>query len=217
MANIAKEIRVGIIDDHVLLREGLSAVLQRTGRYDIVFEGETANDAVAFVEKHHPDVILLDLGIEGGGLEALRKIKDRNSDVFCVVLTSCDDPLKAMAALSMGAEGYILKGIKSDDLLQALEGILARKTYVSPDFAMRLVSAVNLQKSVEKPKCALNHREEQVITAVQHGLTNREVANQLKLSEQTVKFYMSSAMQKLGVRNRVSAVQEYQRQMAQGE
>ena len=82
---------------------------------------------------------------------------------------------------------------------------------------MRLVSAVNLQKGVEKPKCALNHREEQVITAVQHGLTNREVANQLKLSEQTVKFYMSSAMQKLGVRNRVSAVQEYQRQMAQGE
>jgi DNA-binding NarL/FixJ family response regulator len=121
-----------------------------------------------------------------------------------------------MAALSMGAEGYILKGIKSDDLLQALEGIVSNKTYVSPDFAMRLVSAVNVQKAVEKPKCSLNHREEQVITAVQHGLTNREVASQLKLSEQTVKFYMSSAMQKLGARNRVSAVQEYQKQMAQG-
>jgi DNA-binding NarL/FixJ family response regulator len=165
------------------------------------------------VATHAPDLVMLDLGMEGGGLDALRRIKASHPETFCVILTSSDDPLKAMAALSLGAEGYILKGIKAEDLLPALEGILARKTYVSPDFAMKLVSAVNLQSQVAAQRSSLSHREEQVMAEVQHGLTNREVAVRLRLSEQTVKVYMSSAMQKLGARNRVSAVQEYQRQM----
>lgn len=215
MEKLDAKIRVGIVDDHLLLREGLAAVLSRSERYSIVFEGESAQDAIMSVAAVQPDLVILDLGMDGGGLEALRKIKSDYPDIFCVILTSSDDPLKAMAALSLGAEGYILKGIKAGELLQALDAILARKTYVSPDFAMKLVSAANQQSQSTAQHTCLSHREEQVLEEVQNGLTNRQVAVRLKLSEQTVKVYMSSAMQKLGVHNRVSAVQVYQKQAGQ--
>lgn len=216
MAAIGHRTTVGIVDDHALFREGLAAVLTRSMQHTVVFEGETADDAVNNVMTHLPDLVLLDLGLPGNTIDALRKIKERAPGTFCVILTSCDDPLKAMAALSLGAEGYILKGIKGDDLLQALDGILQRRTYVSPEFAMRLVTAANAQSRKASQTSDLSYREEQVIREVQNGLTNREVAAQLKLSEQTVKFYMSSAMQKLGVKNRVGAVREYQRRMSPG-
>lgn len=215
MAVASKISTVGIVDDHALFREGLSAVLSRSMQYSVVFEGETADDAVSSVLTHLPDLVLLDLGLPGNTIDALRKIKERAPKTFCVILTSCDDPLKAMAALSLGAEGYILKGIKGDDLLQALHGILQRRTYVSPEFAMRLVTAANAQSRKSHQTTDLSYREEQVIREVQNGLTNREVASQLKLSEQTVKFYMSSAMQKLGVKNRVGAVREYQKRTSE--
>ena len=212
LAKLAEKNRVGIVDDHVLLREGLGSVLMRSGEYDIVFEGETSTDAISGVVRYEPDIVLLDLGIEGGGLEALRQIKADYPKIFCVILTSCDDPLKALAALSLGAEGYILKGIKSKDLLHALTGILAKQTFVSPDFAMRLITAVSEKSNNASQSASLSYREEQVISEVQNGLTNREVGQRLNLSEQTVKFYLSSAMQKLGVKNRVSAVREFQKQ-----
>ena len=216
MAAMGHRTTVGIVDDHALFREGLAAVLTRSLQHTVVFEGETADDAVDMVMTHLPDLVILDLGLPGNTIDALRKIKERVPGTFCVILTSCDDPLKAMAAMSLGAEGYILKGIKAPDLLQALGGILQRRTYVSPEFAMRLVSAANAQSRRASQTSDLSHREEQVIREVQNGLTNREVAAQLKLSEQTVKFYMSSAMQKLGAKNRVGAVREYQRRMSSG-
>ena len=211
MSEVRKMARVAIVDDHVLFREGLAAILARSERYEIVFQGECAQDAVKGVIDHAPDLLLLDLGMPGESLDALRKIKSIAPETFCVILTSCDDPIKAMAAMSLGAEGYVLKGIKSDNLLVALDGILSKQTYVSPEFAMRLIKAADEASQKKNQSRLLSHREEQVITEVQKGLTNRQVADRLKLSEQTVKFYMSSVMQKMGVHNRVAAVQAYQR------
>ena len=213
MAKLAKAARVGIVDDHFVLREGLINVLSKSGVFDVVFDVSTATEVVAATEKHQPQLVLIDVGIEGGGLQALRAIKEENPDVYCVMFTSCDDPLKALGALSQGAEGYILKGINPTDLVQALQGILANQSFVSPEFASKLVEAAVKKTERPKPVSNLTHREDQVMKKVKNGLTNRQVAESLKLSEQTVKYYVSSAMQKLGVHNRVSAVQAYQQHM----
>ncbi len=208
-------ITVGIVDDHIIVREGLDAVLTRSGIYRVVFSAETAAQALLGFSTSPPDIVLIDLGIEGGGLEVLQKIKSTHPSTLCVIFTSCDDPTKALVALALGAEGYILKGAASGELLRALDSIIARKTYVSPDFATRLVSAVNTKPQNGGTATDLSYRERQVICEVEKGKTNREVAIQLKLSEQTIKCYMSSAMQKLGASNRVGAVREFQRQMGQ--
>jgi two-component system, NarL family, nitrate/nitrite response regulator NarL len=211
MGTRIESVSIGIVDDHSVVREGLAAILERLSNYRIVFQGSTAKEALAGVIAHEPRMVLLDIGIEGGGLEALRTIKEACPDTYCVMFTSCEDPVKAMAALSLGAEGYVLKGIGAADLVTALDGILADRTFVSPEFATRLVDAATQASRKQREQTTLSHREEQVMCEVQKGLTNRQVAEQLRISEQTVKYYVSSVMQKFGVRNRVGAVQVFQR------
>jgi two-component system, NarL family, nitrate/nitrite response regulator NarL len=113
--------------------------------------------------------------------------------------------------MSLGAKGYILKGIGSDELVGALKAVLNDQSYVSPEFAMKLVTAANAGREAEHANRYLNVREVQVITEVEKGLTNRQIAERLKISEQTVKYYMTSLMQKYGVTNRTLAVLEHRK------
>jgi two-component system, NarL family, nitrate/nitrite response regulator NarL len=211
MATVQKEIRIGIADDHSIVREGLVRVLRKIPHARVVFETKTAEDAIRLATEQEPDLMIVDLGMEGGGLNAIRMIHERTPDVRCVVFTACEDPMTAITAMSLGAKGYILKGIGADELVKALKSVLNDQSYVSPEFAMKLVSAANARKEAAVEEANLNVREVQVITEVEKGLTNRQIAERLQISEQTVKYYMTSLMQKYHVSNRTLAVLEYRK------
>ncbi len=206
-----KDILIGIVDDHCIVREGLVRVLRKMQGARVVFEGANAFEAVDLAVKHEPDLLIVDLGIDGGGLNAIRLIGERAPNVRCVVFTASDDPKAALAALTLGAKGFILKGIGAAELVSALQSILSDQSYVSPEFAMRLVEVANATGGTVAADLHLNVREVQVINEVEKGLTNRQIAERLKISEQTVKYYMTSLMQKYGVTNRTLAVLEHRK------
>jgi len=209
MATSITGVRIGIVDDHAVIRSGVTSMCQADNLLKVVFEGGTATDAYRLVLEHSPDVLLLDVHIPGGGLEALKEISRDFPKVRCIMFTGSEDASIAMAAIAAGAKGYILKGVSAANLISAIHVVMENRSYVSPEFAWRLVEAAQEAKNSKMPSDGLHHRESQIIKEVEKGSTNREVAERLKISEKTVKHYMTSIMQKFGVSNRVGAVVAY--------
>jgi two-component system nitrate/nitrite response regulator NarL len=214
--NEGKTIKVGVVDDHAVVREGVVNILQGHNGMTVVFQGASADEAVALCREHRPDLLLIDQGIPGTGLAAVRTLQEELPSIVCVIFTAGDDPLVAIEALTIGASGYILKGISGNDLRTALVRILEGDSYVSPEFATRLITAAGAPVKTRNPNATLNAREEQIMMRVEKGLTNRQIAEELNLSEQTIKGYMSGIFEKYDVSNRVSAIREYQAEKASG-
>lgn len=202
-------ISIAIVDDHPILRQGLVAVLKTDHKFRIVAEGACAADALEIAKVHRPEIMLLDLNIPGEGSEALRQICIEFPSTRCIILTACDSADAAVAALSSGAQGYILKGVSGNDLKSAILTVANNESFVSPEFATKLLTSVQ-KRAVQTFDSPLSHRETQILREVEKGLTNRMVAEKLSISEKTVKYYMSSIMQKYGVSNRVSAIVAHQ-------
>ncbi len=204
-------VSLAVVDDHPILRHGLVAVLGSEPRFKVVAEGGSSTEAVQIANQHRPDVMILDLGIPGGGIEALKQICIEVPSTRCIVLTVCDSAETAIGALNAGAQGYILKGVSGADLKAAIWTVFNNESFVSPEFATKLLRAAQIkQQDTSQANGRLNHRESQVLREVESGLTNRKVAEKLGISEKTVKYYMSNIMEKYGVRNRVSAVVAHQ-------
>lgn len=202
-------IRVAIVDDHPIFREGVAFTIRSSQNFDIVAEGASAEDAIRIAQEHLPDVILLDVSMPGGGIEAARAISADCPVVKVIMLTVSEHEEDVTKALEAGANGYILKGTSGTDLLTTLQSVSRGESYVSPGLAARLlaVSMRNVrQQSRPAEQVDLTKREEQILELVARGLTNKEIANNLTISEKTVKHYMTNVMQKLQVRNRVEAV-----------
>ena len=205
-------VSIAIVDDHPILRQGLAAVLRNEPRFRLVAEGGSATEALQIAQLHRPDVMILDLNIPGSGMEALKQIAVEFPGVRCIVLTVCDSADTAIAALNAGAQGYILKGVSAADLKSAIFTVFNNESFVSPEFATKLLSAAqNKTRDAPISDTRLSFRESQILREVEAGLSNRMVAEKLRISEKTVKYYMSSIMQKYGVSNRVSAVVAYQK------
>ena len=206
MSNLL-QVSLAVVDDHPIVRQGLVAVLGREPQFTVVAEGATAGDALSLAVKHRPTVMVLDLGIPGGGgIEALKQIRALVPSTKCVILTVCDEAETAIAALDAGARGYILKGVSAHDLKAAIWTVINDESFVSPEFATKLLRAAQSSNDRGQENDCLSHREEQVMAEVEAGLTNRQIAVKLGLSEKTIKYYMTIIMQKYGVSNRVSAV-----------
>jgi DNA-binding NarL/FixJ family response regulator len=198
-------IRIGIVDDHPMLREGVANTLRKRTDLQVVEQGSTANEAQDIALRLRPDVMLMDVNMPGDVFAAVRYISTQLSGVKVLMLTVSESEDDAYSALEAGARGYVLKGISGPDLVLAIRSISRGETYITPDFAQKLLS--NFKKhEAEVRKINLTHREEQIIREVSMGLTNKEVASKLLISEKTVKYYMTCVMQKLHVRNRVEAV-----------
>jgi DNA-binding NarL/FixJ family response regulator len=210
MLNADSRVSIAIVDDHPILRHGIVSVLKSDPRFQIIAEGDNATAALDIAKAHRPEIMLLDLGIPGGGSEALKQICIEFPSTRCIVLTGCDSADAAVAALGSGAQGYILKGISGNDLKAAILTVANNETFVSPEFATKLLSSVQKKRVVQALDNRLSHRESQILREVEKGLTNRMVAEKLAISEKTVKYYMSSIMQKYGVSNRVSAIVAHQ-------
>lgn len=202
-------IRVAVVDDHPIFREGVAFTIRSSQSFEIVAEGASAEDAIRIAQEHLPDVILLDVSMPGGGIEAARVISAECPVVKVIMLTVSEHEEDVTKALEAGANGYILKGTSGTDLLTTLQSVSRGESYVSPGLAARLL-AVSMRNVRQQARPAeqvdLTKREEQILELVARGLTNKEIANTLNISEKTVKHYMTNVMQKLQVRNRVEAV-----------
>jgi two-component system nitrate/nitrite response regulator NarL len=204
-------LRIAVVDDHEIIRLAIRNLLAAQGGFEFVGEGGTAEDAVDLATRLRPDVITLDLSMPGGGLEALRTIRMVAPDVRCVIFTSRDDAAMAIVALREGAAAYIPKTSSPASLIQAIEAARNGSTFVTPEFAKKIIQAtLKAQDAVNE---RLNHREEQVMKGVGQGLTNRQIADKLGLSEKTVKHYMSGVLQKLGAPNRTAALAQMKTSM----
>jgi two-component system nitrate/nitrite response regulator NarL len=199
-------IRIAIVDDHPLFRAGVAQSLLETRRFEIVAEGSTHDDAVNVVEDHDPDVLLLDVSIPGGGLEALNSIVKRRPGQKIVMLTVSESGGDVMRAMRSGAMGYMLKGIEAESLSHVLSNIAAGERYVSPDLSARLLSdAAAAGQPVGMSIDALDERQRRILDLVSSGLSNKQIAIELKLREKTIKHQMTRIFSKLAVSNRTEA------------
>ena len=198
-------IRIGIVDDHPLLREGVANILRRRPDLQVMEQGASAQDARDIAQRVRPDVMLMDVNMPGDVFAAVRFISTELSNVKVLMLTVSESENDAFLALEAGALGYVLKGVSGRELVMAIRLVAKGQTYITPDFVNKLLS--NFKKhETQIHTFDLTLREEQVIYEVSKGLTNREVASKLLISEKTVKHYMTCVMQKLHARNRVEAV-----------
>ncbi len=206
-------IRVAVVDDHPLFREGVAHTLERSNALRLVGQGATADDAIRIAKADDPDIILLDISMPGGGLEAARAISRACPATKIVMLTVSESEHHVHQAMASGARGYILKGTSGLELINTLRVVARGEHYVTPALAARLLAA-SRRPSLPLPEedfPELTRREEQILDRVARGLTNREIAKALHIGEKTVKHYMTSIMQKLHVRNRVEAALAFRR------
>ena len=195
-----------------MFRDGVIHVLRTSKLFDVVGEGSCATDAVNLAKTQHPEVMLLDVSMPGGGIEAATAIAAQDPDVRVVMLTVSEQEEDVAAALQAGARGYMLKGTSGSDLIRIVQSVHRGESYITPGLAARLLTVMQQSSKTRQEKNVLSDltlREEQVLDQVSRGLTNKEIANSLNLSEKTVKHYMTTIMQKLNVRNRVEAVLQF--------
>jgi len=204
-------LRVAVIDDHPLFREGVISVLMGVDDIEVVGQGATAADALKIAQELVPDVMLLDLCLPGGGVNAAASIAHTCPSVGTIMLTASEDEQDVASALQAGVKGYILKGSGGHEIVKAMRAVVRGGSYVAPSFAARLlVSKVKrIEVTVDDNRRDLSSREEEVFALVAQGRSNKEVARSLKCTERTVKHHMTNIMQKLSVRNRVEAVLKF--------
>jgi len=206
-------IRIAVVDDHPLFREGVAFTLDTAGGFEVVGQGASAADAVRIVTQERPDIILLDVSMPGNGIEAARTISTMAPEVLIIILTVSESEEHVAAALQAGARGYVLKGSSAQELVRTVRAVREGDSYVSPGLAARLLTQMKQQQNADnvhalrgEEAAELTAREDEILGFVSRGLTNKEIASRLALSEKTVKHYMTNIMNKLQVRNRVEAV-----------
>jgi DNA-binding NarL/FixJ family response regulator len=205
------KIRVLLVDDHALVRQGLHMFMELQPDMEVVGEGCNGEEAVEMASRLSPDVILLDLVMPGvDGVEATRRILENNPRARVLILTSFSDDDRLFPAIRAGAQGYLLKDIQPGDLIQAVRLMHQGKTQLHPDVARRLMSAF-AQAAPARPLktdplqqelAGLTAREREVLDLIARGLTNREIAEKMVISEKTVKTHVSNLLDKLGLEDR---------------
>jgi DNA-binding NarL/FixJ family response regulator len=196
-------IRVLIVDDHAVVRQGLRIFLDTESDFEVVGEAPNGEEAVRLARALQPDIVLMDLLMPGmGGIEATRLIRSEVGAVEVVALTSVLDDESVVAAVRAGAIGYLLKTAEADDLRRALRAAAAGQVQLDPAAAARLVSEVRTPAAIE----TLTDREAEVMRLLARGLANKEIGRELRISEDTVKTHVSRILAKLGARSRTQAV-----------
>jgi two-component system response regulator DevR len=201
-------LRILLVDDHEVVRVGVRALIERQAGMTVVGEAGTVREAVLQAEGLAPDVVLLDVRLPGGdGLEACRQIKAGRAETRVIILTSFPDEEVLLEAISAGADGYVLKQIGSDDLIRALERVGRGESLLDPALTARVFARMREAQRQERAHAFadLNKQEMQILAGIAQGRTNREIGEELHLSEKTVRNYVSRILDKLGLTSRAQA------------
>jgi two-component system NarL family response regulator len=191
--------RVLLVDDHALLRTGVANIINQERDLEVVAEAGNGVEALEAYERHHPDVTLLDLRMPVmEGVEVVRRIREKDPRARFIVLTTYDTDEEIARALKAGAKAYVLKDISADDLVNCIREVLAGKTYLAPAAAAKLAEGVT--------RVQLTPRELSTLQLMADGKANKEIANELGISERTVKTHLGHLFEKLGVTSRTEAI-----------
>jgi len=204
-----EKIRILLSDDHPLFRSGMKLLLQRQKDIEVVGEASDGAECVKLAKKLKPDMILLDLNMEGvDGLEALPLLKKEIPEACVLMLTVSEDANDLVEALKLGASGYLLKNIDTEFLLDSIRRAANGESVMSPQMAANLANAIRSEKKMAEEKADVPHlspRESQIIQLIAKGSSNKEIARSLDIAESTVKIHVQGILRKLNLTSRVQA------------
>jgi DNA-binding NarL/FixJ family response regulator len=197
-----------LVDDHEIVRDGIRAMLATQEDVVVTAEAGTVREAVDEAERTRPDVVVMDVRLaDGSGIEATREIRANHPSTRVLMLTSFADDEALFASIMAGASGYVLKQVKSGDLMRAIRAVGAGDSLLDPSVTNAVLDRLRKGKHLMRDEklARLSPQEERILTAVADGKTNREIGDDLHLAEKTVKNYVSSILSKLEVARRAEA------------
>jgi two-component system response regulator DevR len=205
-AEAASPVRVFLLDDHEVVRDGLAHLLNAAGGFEVVGEAATAGEALRRIPAVRPDVAVLDARLpDGNGIDVCRDIRSAMPSVRCLILTSYDDEDAVFAAVMAGASGYLLKEIRGTSLVDAIRQVAAGKSLLDPTVTEQLLKRLRSGERPDPRGESLTDREREILMLIADGLTNREIGERLYLAEKTVKNHVSALLAKLGMQRRTQA------------
>ncbi|CAA9376767.1 MAG: Two-component transcriptional response regulator, LuxR family [uncultured Nocardioides sp.] len=200
------KIRVFILDDHDVVRQGLTFMLEQQGDMEVVGQAATAAEATARIPGLRPDVAVLDGRLpDGSGIEVCRAVRAVDPSVNALILTSYDDDEALFAAIMAGAAGYVLKEIGGSDLVSAIRLVASGKSLIDPAMTARVLERIRSGTATPPELASLTEQEMVLLGHIAEGLTNRQIADRMFLAEKTVKNYVSNILAKLGLQRRTQA------------
>jgi DNA-binding NarL/FixJ family response regulator len=199
-------VKVFLLDDHELVRRGLRELLEPEPDLEIVGEASTAAEALRRIPALRPDVAVLDARLgDGSGIDVCREVRSAMPQMAVLILTSFADDDALFAAIMAGAAGYVLKDVHGDDLVSAIRRVAAGDSLLDPAVTAKVLERIRHGAPQDKALATLSEQERRVLELIGQGLTNRQIAEQMFLSEKTVKNYVSSVFVKLGLQRRTQA------------
>ena len=201
-------LRLVVVDDHEVVRQGLVALLDRRDTFQVVGEAGTVEEAMTVVRRMKPDLVIMDVRLpDGSGIEACRDIRSEMPEVRVVILTSYPDEEAVLSAIIAGASGYLLKQIRGRDLVSAVESVGRGESLLDPAVTEKVLERVRriAAGSYTDELATLTSQEQKILMLVAEGKTNKEIASEVFLSDKTVKNYVSSILSKLNLERRAQA------------
>jgi DNA-binding NarL/FixJ family response regulator len=212
-----EKITVFILDDHEIVRNGLRRTLERHDDIEVVGEAGLAAEALRRIPALTPTVAILDGRLpDGSGIDVCREIRSEYPQVACLILTSFDDDEALFSAIMAGAAGYVLKEIRGTDLVGAIRTVASGQSLLSPSVTQRVLARLREGPKEDPVMAELSAREREILALVAEGLTNRQIGTRIHLSEKTVKNYVSSILDKLGLTSRTQAAVLAYKHLGQG-
>jgi len=202
-----KKIRIVLVDDHAVLREAVTAMLAAEADLSIVGQASNGREGLALIEKTKPDVVILDIKMpEAGGLEVLGEVLQTCPATRVIVFTMYENPAYVNAAIRGGASGYVLKSVGREDLLEAIRAVHSGRRFLHAEVTRPLLRQAALEAKLRPGGGGLTVRDIQVLELLADGKSNKEVAQALGISDETVKSHLKRLFEKLGVTDRTEAV-----------